>query len=99
MGTRKETTEDRLTRIERRIDEIGRQLAQGNAQPGLTVTATIRQEVAASGLTTYALSKRAGLNAAALDRWIKDDSRDLSGESINKLATALGLKLVKPAQS
>ena len=93
MTTKKQEC-DRLTSIEKRLEQLEARLAQGETMPG-SITDVIRQEIAASGLTTYALSKRAGLSTAALDRWLKDPSRDLSGESINKLARALGLRLTK----
>lgn len=64
-----------------------------------TIDAALRKAVKASGLTHYALSKSSGVAACVIDRFMApaDDPthRDIRLETAAKIASALGLSLVR----
>ena len=57
----------------------------------------LKAAVEDSGLSLFAISKRAGLNHSILERFVKGQ-RDLKLASADKLAAALGLRLVEPVR-
>jgi ribosome-binding protein aMBF1 (putative translation factor) len=56
------------------------------------VETALRQAIADSGLTAYALAKRAGVDVAIVTRFMRGQ-RSIRIEAVSKLADALGLEL------
>ena len=57
-----------------------------------TISDQLRQAIADSGLTHYALGKAAGVAPAAIDRFVSGE-RSLRLDTVDKLCEALGLCL------
>ena len=57
----------------------------------------LREVVAARGLTAYALGRDAGVDPAVVQRFLSGE-RDVRLETADRLAAALGLRLVETAR-
>jgi transcriptional regulator with XRE-family HTH domain len=57
-----------------------------------TISDQLRAIIKARGLTAYALAKLSGVNTGVIQRFINEE-RDIRLASVDKLATALGLRL------
>lgn len=58
-----------------------------------TITEQLRAAIAAAGVTRYRIAKETGLSESALSRFVKG-TRGMDLNSVDKLATYLGLELV-----
>jgi DNA-binding phage protein len=93
---KKPTDKAIMTALTKRVQAI----TEGTARPAraaLKIDAALRQAIRKSGLTHYALSKAAGVQASQLDRFMMpaDDPRrrDLRLETAAAIAAVLGLRL------
>ena len=59
-----------------------------------TIVDQLREAIRKSGLTHYAIGKRAGINPNMLDRFVSGE-RDLRFATVAKIATVLALELTK----
>jgi transcriptional regulator with XRE-family HTH domain len=60
-----------------------------------TLAGIIRQAIIGSGLTYYAVSKRAGVTPDTVSRFVSGEVPDMRISTAGKLCKALGLKLVR----
>jgi transcriptional regulator with XRE-family HTH domain len=58
------------------------------------VTDQIREQVKNSGQTMTEIARRSGVSLSQVSRFMRGE-RDLTGDSINKLCAALGLRLAE----
>ena len=72
--------------------------AQKSPQQAQPLTAEIRSAIADSGHGPYALAKLSGVDEAAIRRFVSRE-RSLSLESADRIASALGLQLVRKARA
>ncbi len=63
-------------------------------QSPTTISETLRTLIAADGRTVYAIAKEAGVSAGMVHRFINRE-RTLHLDTIDKLASVLGLQLVR----
>jgi transcriptional regulator with XRE-family HTH domain len=68
--------------------------ARNRTESDQPLSREIRQAIADDGRTPYALAKAAGVDEAAIRRFLTRE-RSLSLESADRLASALGLTLVR----
>ncbi len=55
----------------------------------------LRDAIRSSGMTHYAISKKTGISAGTLDRFMRDEHKDMKLSNVQKLAELLGLDLCK----
>ncbi|GMV98172.1 MAG: hypothetical protein AMXMBFR83_25240 [Phycisphaerae bacterium] len=96
---------DPFARLERLVKKLppDRQAAarehaeqRGFQEAEAAVSGPLRQAIAESGLSVNAIATRAGVQQAALSRFVRRE-RGLTLETVDRLAAYLGLKL-KPAR-
>ena len=63
-------------------------------KPSKTIVEQLRQAIKASGLTSYALGKSAGVGRPIIDQFMSGE-RDVRMATAAKLAKVLGLELTK----
>jgi transcriptional regulator with XRE-family HTH domain len=61
---------------------------------GKPLTDQLRQAIANSGMTRYAIAKRTGISEATLSRFVTGTRAGLSMQALDALGECLGLKIV-----
>jgi ribosome-binding protein aMBF1 (putative translation factor) len=83
----KQQSPDRQEAFWRQLDAMGK---RGNKRAA-TISEQLRQAIDASGLTYYALAKRAGIKPSVITRFMANGTLQLT--TVDRIATALGLAL------
>jgi hypothetical protein len=87
--------EGALSRVpDDRRRQLATELVQQEAAEGAGgLMAQMRRAVLASGLSVFAISRRAEIDYGKLRKWLSGDG-DLRGESLDRIGRVLGLRVV-----